>query len=408
MTVPMKQVSGGVSAPQGFRVAAGCAGLKRDPAQTDLALLASDCPASAAAVFTRNRVQAAPLQVCRKHLAGGRRVRAVVVNAGNANACNGEQGLTDAREMAAVTAQGLGVATEEVLVASTGVIGVPLPMERVRGGLSGLPGALRRSPESDEAAARAIMTTDTFPKLAAVEVELAGAAVRVGGMAKGSGMIHPDLATLLAFLTTDANVSPEFLDNAFRQVIDRTFNAVTVDGDTSTNDFAVILANGRAGNPPLVPGSSEAAAFVAALDAVAGQLARDVARDGEGATKLLTIEVVGAPDAAAARAVAKTVATSNLVKTAMFGADVNWGRILAAAGRAPADFDPARADVYLAGTLVARAGAGCPFDEEALKEQLRRNEIDIRLDLHQGEGRAVVWTCDLSYDYVRINGSYRT
>lgn len=404
----MRDVPGGVTAPQGFQAAAGCAGLKRDPSLSDLALVVSDSPAAAAAVYTRNRVKAAPLLVCREHLSGGRRVRAVVVNAGNANACTGEQGLADARAMAAETARGLGVAAEEVLVASTGVIGVPLPMETLRAGLAGLPAGLAQGPEADEAAARAIMTTDTFPKYHAVAVELDGVTARIGGMAKGSGMIHPDLATMLAFFTTDAAVSPEALEAAFRQAVEETFNAVTVDGDTSTNDFAVVFANGLAGNPPVAVGSPAYAAFFAALTEVAGKLARDIARDGEGATKFLTVEVVHAPSDGAARAIAKTVAGSNLVKTAMFGEDPNWGRILAAAGRAPADFDPDLADVYLAGTLVARAGQAASYDEAALKAELGRREIDIRFDMRQGEGRARVWSCDLSYDYVRINGSYRT
>lgn len=404
----MREIPGGATAPLGFRVAAGCAGLKRDPQLDDVALLVCDVPAAAAAVFTRNRVQAAPLAVCREHLAGGRLVRAVVVNAGNANACTGEQGLADARETAGAVAAWLGLSREEVLVASTGVIGVPLPMDKLLAGLAMLPARLGRSLEADSQAARAIMTTDTFPKLCAVEVELDGVPVRVGGMAKGSGMIHPDMATMLAFLTTDANVPSPVLETAFREVVGRTFNAITVDGDTSTNDSAFLLASGRAGNRPVTLGTAAYDAFVEALEEVAGRLARDIARDGEGATKFLTVEVAGAPNDGAAMAIAKTVATSSLVKTAMFGEDVNWGRILAAAGRAPADFDPAKADVYLAGTLVARAGAAVPFDETALQAELRRREIDLRLDLHQGGGRAVVWSCDLSCDYVRINGSYRT
>ncbi len=408
MDAAVKAIPGGVTAPRGFRAAAGCAGLKRDPSLNDLALVVSDVPAVAAAVFTRNRVKAAPLLVCQAHLAGGRRIRAVVANAGNANACTGGQGLADARATAAAVAQGLGVAAEEVLVASTGVIGVPLPLAKLQAGLAGLPGALDRSGAADEAAARAIMTTDTFPKFCAVEVELDGVPVRIGGMAKGSGMIHPDLATMLAFLTTDADLPPAVLDAAFREVVDRTFNAVTVDGDTSTNDFAVVLANGQAKNPPLIPGSPAHGAFLAALAEVAGKLARDIARDGEGATKFLTVEVVHAPSEEVARAVGRTVATSCLVKTAMFGEDPNWGRILAAAGRGPVDFDPGRTDVYLAGTLVARGGVAHPYDEAALKERLAEKEIAVRLDLNQGDGAATVWSCDLSYDYVRINGSYRT
>ncbi|MGE5552579.1 MAG: bifunctional glutamate N-acetyltransferase/amino-acid acetyltransferase ArgJ [Betaproteobacteria bacterium] len=408
MNPSVKSIPGGVTAPRGFRAAAGCAGLKRDPCLTDLALVVSDTPAAAAAIVTRNRVKAAPLLLCQQHLAGGRRVRAVVVNAGNANACTGEQGLAHAREMAALVAQGLGVATEEVLVASTGVIGVPLPMEKLRSGLAGLPETLERSAQADEAAARAIMTTDTSPKFHAVEVELEGVAVRVGGMAKGSGMIHPDLATMLAFLTTDADLPQVVLNSAFREVAGRTFNALTVDGDTSTNDFAVLLANGQAANPPIAPGSPAYAAFLAALEEVAGRLARDIARDGEGATKFLTVEVIHAPSDEAARAIAKTVAASCLVKTAMFGEDPNWGRILAAAGRGPVDFDPGRTDVYLAGTLVCRGGVAHPYDEAALKRRLGEKEIAVRLDLNQGGGAATVWSCDLSYDYVRINGSYRT
>ncbi|MGE5507575.1 MAG: bifunctional glutamate N-acetyltransferase/amino-acid acetyltransferase ArgJ [Chitinophagales bacterium] len=413
----LRSIPGGITAPLGFRAAAGCAGLKRQAGLADLAVIYSEVPAAVAAVFTRNRVQAAPIQVCREHLAAtGGTAQAVVVNAGNANACTGEQGLADARATAATVAAGLGLAPTAVLVASTGVIGVPLPLAKVKSGLAdllgeapaGRPPALARSPEIDDQVARAMMTTDTFPKFKAVEFSLDGVTARLGGVAKGSGMIHPDLATMLAFLTTDAVIPPGLLAQAFREEVDCSFNSITVDGDTSTNDTALLLANGQAGNAPLQAGTAAYDTFRSALAEVLGFLAREIARDGEGATKLLTIEVTGAASTEEARAIGRTVGTSNLVKTAMFGGDVNWGRILAAAGRAPAAVDPVRTDVYLAGTLVARGGQACPFDEATLAKKLEGKEIAIRLDLHQGTAAATVWSCDLSYDYVRINGSYRT
>ncbi|MDI3281564.1 MAG: bifunctional glutamate N-acetyltransferase/amino-acid acetyltransferase ArgJ, partial [Bacillota bacterium] len=371
----------------------------------DLAVLFSRAPAAAAGVFTRNRVQAAPILVSRRHLAGGR-ARAVVVNAGCANACTGEEGVRDAEEMAALTASHLGLRAEEVLVASTGVIGVRLPMEKIRVGIAQV--SRRLSPEGGQEAALAIMTTDTRPKACAVRVELGGVPVTIGGMAKGSGMIHPQMATMLAFLTTDAAVTQPALDRALRRAVNRTFNRLTVDGDTSTNDAVFLLANGLAGNRPLAEEEPELDRFTAALEAVAGFLARAIARDGEGATCLIEVRVEGAPDEEAAEAVARAVANSNLVKTAVFGRDPNWGRILCAVGYAPAEVDPGRADIYLGPVLVARAGSAHPFNEEEARAALSQEEVLIRIALHQGEASASVWTCDLSYDYVRINASYRS
>lgn len=401
---PYTWVEGGVTAPAGFLAGAVACGLKKS-GRLDLAVLFSRVPAAAAGVLTRNRVQAAPILVSRRHLAGGR-AQAVVVNAGCANACTGEEGVRDAEEMAALAASHLGLRAEEVLVASTGVIGVRLPMEKIRAGIA--QASQRLSPEGGEEAALAIMTTDTRPKVCAVRVELGGVPVTIGGMAKGSGMIHPQMATMLAFLTTDAAVALPALDQALRRAVNRTFNRLTVDGDTSTNDAAFLLANGLAGNRPLVEGDAELDRFTAALEAVAGFLARAIARDGEGATCLIEVRVEGAPDEEAAVAVARAVANSNLVKTAVFGRDPNWGRILCAVGYALAEVDPARADIYLGPVLVAQAGSAHPFNEEEARAALSQEEVLIRIALHQGEASASVWTCDLSYDYVRINASYRS
>lgn len=406
-TVGIKWAPGGVTAPRGFKAAGAAAGLKRAMGALDVAVLWSEAPARVAARFTRNLVQAAPIQVCREHLAATDGLaRAVAVNAGNANACTGLQGLADAREEAVLVAAHLGLTPEEVLIASTGVIGAPLPLAKVRSGLEAAVAELSASGGSD--AARAIMTTDKVPKEYAVEIQLGGATVRLGGMAKGSGMIHPNLGTMLAFLTSDVVIEPAALQAAFTEVVGRTFNAISVDGDTSTNDTALLLCNGLAGNAPVVAETPEYNLFVAALAEVAGHLAREMVRDGEGATKFITITVSGAPDNASAMQVAKSIATSSLVKTAFFGEDANWGRILAAAGYSGATFDPARVNIAIGGRAVARGGTAVAFSESDLKQVLSQRDIDVLVDLDQGSGHAAVWTCDLSYEYVKINGSYRS
>ncbi len=395
---------GGVTSARGYRAGAVMARIKPGSERPDLVLVCSDRPAAAAAAFTTNRVQAAPIQVDREHLEHGC-ARAVVLNAGNANACTGAQGVVDARRMCEVAAAALGVRAEEVLVCSTGVIGVPMPMPAVEAALPALANGL--TVDGGPAAARAIMTTDTVPKEVAVELAVADGAVRIGGMAKGAGMIAPHMATMLSVVTTDAVIGREALQALLAAAVERSFNCVTVDGDMSTNDTIIVLANG-AGGVDVGPGAPSHEAFAAALEHVCRQLARMVARDGEGATKLVPVQVQGALDEAEARRIGLSVANSNLVKTAIFGNDPNWGRILCAAGYAGVDFDPDQVEVSLCGVPIFRQGAGLPFDKAALSQAMRADEVVIRIDLQRGSAAAEVFTCDFSYDYVRINADYTT
>lgn len=393
----------GVTAPRGFLAAGVHAGLKRK--RKDVALIVSQTPAVAAGTFTTNQVKAAPVVLSAEHLKAGQ-ARAIVANSGNANACNGERGYADARRMAEYTAELLGIRTEEVLVASTGVIGLPLPMDKVEAGIRSACQAL--SPSGGDDAAEAILTTDTRTKQAAVEFDVDGVPVRIGGMAKGSGMIHPNMATMLAFLTTDAAVDPVFLQEALTRAVDETFNMISVDGDTSTNDMVLMLANGQADNPTVMSGSPAAERFSAALRALCLYLAKEIVRDGEGATKLVEIAVCGAPSTAAARTIARSISASNLVKTAIFGQDANWGRILAAAGYAGVPFEPEKVTIYLGDVRVAERGSALAFDEEAAARALGEKEVRITVDLGAGDYAATAWTCDMTYDYVKINASYRT
>jgi glutamate N-acetyltransferase/amino-acid N-acetyltransferase len=375
-------------------------------------LIYSEKPCAAAAVFTRNRVQAAPVLVSREHLKGGI-LRAVIANSGNANACTGEPGLAAARRMAELAAGEFAINVKETAVASTGVIGVPLPIAAIESSVSSLADSLRSDAAGHEAALEAIMTTDTRKKAGALELEIGGRAVRIGAMVKGSGMIHPNLATMLCFITTDAAASRELLDRALRRAVGRSFNRVTVDGDTSTNDTVIIMANGEAGNAPIEAEGPEYALFAEALEALCIKLARAMARDGEGATRLVAVSLKGAADEAAAETLAKAAASSSLVKAACFGADANWGRVLCALGYAGVDFDPDAVDVRFASAageiLVCKAGAAVPFSEEEAKKILSQEEIEIRIDLAGGgPGAATAWGCDLSYDYVKINGDYRS
>ena len=395
---------GGVTSARGYRAGAVMARIKPGSERPDLVLVCSDRPAAAAAAFTTNRVQAAPIQVDREHLEHGC-ARAVVLNAGNANACTGAQGVVDARRMCEVAAAALGVRAEEVLVCSTGVIGVPMPMPAVEAALPALANGL--TVDGGPAAARAIMTTDTVPKEVAVELAVADGAVRIGGMAKGAGMIAPHMATMLSVVTTDAVIGREALQALLAAAVERSFNCVTVDGDMSTNDTIIVLANG-AGGVDVGPGAPSHEAFAAALEHVCRQLARMVARDGEGATKLVPVQVQGALDEAEARRIGLSVANSNLVKTAIFGNDPNCGRILCAAGYAGVDFDPDQVEVSLCGVPIFRQGAGLPFDKAALSQAMRADEVVIRIDLQRGSAAAEVFTCDFSYDYVRINADYTT
>lgn len=401
--VAFTSIEGGVTAPKGFVAAGVHCGIKRK--RPDLALIVSDVPAAAAAVYTTNLVQAAPIHVTREHVAAGA-LRAVVANSGNANACTGEEGIADARRMAARAARAVGAAPEEVAVASTGVIGVRLPMDKVEAGIAAA--AAELGAENGEAAARAIMTTDTFPKEAAVRFALQGRTVTIGAAAKGSGMIHPNMATMLAFVTTDAAVEPEALRHVLARSAERTYNRVTVDGDTSTNDMLLMMANGVAGNEPLRLGDPDLDTFARALDRVNEELAKAIARDGEGATKLVEVRVRGAASEEDAARVAKSVAGSSLVKTAVYGNDANWGRILAAVGYAGVALDPNRVDISIGPVPVAKDGAGVPFDEAAAKEHLQSSEVLLTVDLKAGDGSAVAWTCDMTEQYIHINASYRS
>ena len=396
---------GNVCAPRGFRAAGALGGIKAESTKLDVALVASDRIASAAAVYTTNRVQAAPLHLCREYLQDGK-AHAVVLNSGNANACTGDQGLDNARAMSVQVGQGLGVRSEDVLVCSTGVIGVQLDMDAVQKGIAGVLSGLQD--DGGDAAAVAIMTTDTKPKTSALSLKIGDEIVHVGGMSKGSGMIAPNMATMLGVITTDANVPPDLLREILSLAVKRSFNCITVDGDMSTNDTVIALANGAAGGPPLEPNTSSSAALAEAIEMVCRDLARQIARDGEGATKLVSIEVVGAASEDEARQVGLSVANSNLVKTAVFGRDPNWGRILCAMGYAGVPMDPQDVAVYLCDTQIYGSGSGLPFNHKALVEAMSAADIPVVIDLASGTARAEIFTCDLSYDYVRINAEYTT
>ena len=400
----VKAIEGGVSAPSGFRSAGVACGIKKTGAP-DLALIASDGPASGAAVFTTNKAQAAPVLVSKARLhASGGRSQVVVINAGCANACTGPEGLATAEAMADAAARACGVEPSRVLVASTGVIGVALDRERVASGIAAAKASLSR--EGGPAAARAIMTTDPFPKEAAVEIATGGGTFRVGGIAKGSGMIEPLMATMLGVVTTDAAVEPALLQRALIAVTDVTFNAITVDGECSTNDCVFAIANGASG---VSLGEQDFSLLVEALRLVCEPLAIGIVRGGEGATKLVTVEVTGAATDLEAKRAARAIANSPLVKTAVHGADPNWGRLVAVAGRAGVEFNLDRARVRI-GDVELFAG-GRPFDERSAEasSHLQRHDVSLRVDLGTGgNGAARMWTCDLSADYVKINAEYRT
>ena len=406
----IRAIDGGITAPSGFRAAGVACGIKRapaagQPAALDLALVTAAAPASAAGVFTTNRAVAAPVVLSREQLRrSGGRASAIVINSGCANACTGAGGDAVARQMAEAAAAAVGCAVDEVLVASTGVIGVALDITKVRAGVASAARAL--GVDGSAAATRAIMTTDPFPKSYAVEVETAHGTFRVGGMAKGSGMIEPRMATMIGVLTTDAAVAPAVLSRALTRVCDETFNAITVDGECSTNDCVFALASGVSG---VTVADADISALVEGLRAVAGHLAREIVRGGEGATKLVTITVTGAASVADARLAARTVANSPLVKTAIHGGDPNWGRLVAAAGRSGAEFAIGRASVSIGD--VPLFVMGVPHDERAddAARVLANRDITITIDVGAGgSGEATMWTCDLSAEYVRINGEYRT
>lgn len=401
----MKDIPGGITAARGFRAAGLHCGVKKS--RKDLSLVVSDSPASGAVVLTTNKVQAAPVLVCREQTERSRVFRAIVVNSGNANACTGERGMSDAWAMVDTTASALGIAREEVLVSSTGVIGQFLPIAAITGGIQKAPASLSR--EGGRAAAEAIMTTDTFVKEYALEFDLGGTRVRMGGMAKGSGMIAPNMATMLAFVSTDAAVAPEVLRTALSRASDRSFNRISVDGDTSTNDMVAVLANGASGAGPLTRAAgADYEAFYGALERVLLALSKMIVRDGEGATKFIEITVNGAADEECAVRAARAIANSNLVKTAIHGEDANWGRIIAAVGYSGVDFDPARVEISFGPVPILRPNYAIDFSEEDAKKVLGQKDITITVDLHQGNGSASFWTCDLTGEYVAINANYRT
>ena len=404
----MKLIPGGVCAAKGFLANGIHCGIRKNRTKRDLALIYSQVPAAAAAVYTTNLVKGAPLLVTREHLKDGR-AQAVICNSGNANTCNAD-GIEIAEKMSALTAAQLGISPDDIVVASTGVIGQPLNLVPIENGIPSLAAGL--TTDGGAAAGEAIMTTDTVMKEVAVEFTLGDKVCHLGGIAKGSGMIHPNMATMLVFLTTDAAISPEMLQKALSGDIANTFNMVSVDGDTSTNDMVTVLANGKAGNETITGEGADFNTFMQALNTVTVHLCRLIAGDGEGATKLLECHVTGADDLATAKTVAKSVICSSLLKAAMFGADANWGRVLCAIGYSGADVNVSRVDVAFRsakGTIpVCENGAGIDFSEEIAKEILLEKEIEILISVGDGAFGATAWGCDLTYDYVKINGDYRT
>ncbi len=404
----VKIIDGGVCAAKGFLASGVHCGVRKNRTKKDISLIYSETRATAAAVYTTNLVKGAPLTVTKRHLADGH-AQAVICNSGNANTCNAN-GVEIAEEMSALTAKALGIAADDIVVASTGVIGQPLSIEPIAAGIPMLKDALTK--DGSDAAAEGIMTTDTAKKEIAVEFTVGGKTCRIGGIAKGSGMIHPNMATMLVFITTDVKISAEMLQKALSSDIKNTFNMISIDGDTSTNDMVTVLANGMAENAEITAEGEDFAAFMEALNTVNVYLCRSIAGDGEGATKLLECKVTGAKDEDTAKTVAKSVICSSLLKAAMFGADANWGRVLCAIGYSGADVDVNAVDVTFRSAkgdvLVCKDGAGVDFSEEKAKEILLEKEIEILVSLGNGTGEATAYGCDLTYDYVKINGDYRT
>ncbi|HEV2182649.1 MAG TPA: bifunctional glutamate N-acetyltransferase/amino-acid acetyltransferase ArgJ [Candidatus Acidoferrales bacterium] len=393
--------------PRGFEFSAVACGLKESG--LDLGLIVSEMPAAAACVFTTNLVKAAPVLISQTHLRrSAERMRAIIVNSGNANCATGAVGLTASRSTAALVARTFHCKPEQILVCSTGVIGLPLRVEHILRAVPSLAASRSTRPESFAQFTRAIMTTDTRSKFAAAECRIGGKLVRVLGCAKGAGMIHPNMATMLAFVVTDAAASPIVLRRALRSAVGGTFNAISVDGDTSTNDTLALLANGAGGAPEIRAGSADYRKFLGALESVCRSLALQIVADGEGAHRVVEIEVRGAPSGRAADEVARTIANSPLVKTALAGGDPNWGRILAAAGRSGVRFNPDRVEIRMAGILMCRNGLAHFFDERTAHRKLLAAHVPIVVNLGAGNGTARIWTCDFTGDYVRINASYRS
>jgi glutamate N-acetyltransferase/amino-acid N-acetyltransferase len=407
----LKEIKGGVCAPKGFMAGGIRCGIKESSRKKDLALIYSEKPCTAAAMYTTNKVKAASVQESCKNTANGK-LRAIIANSGNANACTGQQGIINAQQMMQLAAGILAVSPQEIVVASTGVIGVPLPIGKIENGIEALKTSLRNDEQGHTDALEAIMTTDIRKKEIAVEVLIDGKPVRFGIMAKGSGMIHPNMATMLVFITTDAVIPSDVLDESLKCAVKKSFNRLTVDGDTSTNDMIVIMANGEAGNQNITNGSADCKIFSETLESICITITRMMARDGEGATKLVTVTVNGAKNEETAEILAKSVISSSLVKTACFGADANWGRILCAMGYSGADFAPEKTEICFTGKKgsiqVCKNGEYFSFSEEKAREILLEEEIEISITLQEGNGKASVWGCDLSYDYVKINGDYRS
>ena len=406
----MNEINGGVCAPKGFRAGGIWCGIKATSKKRDLALIYSEKSCAAAGIFTQNLVKAASVLVSQKHLTHGT-LRAIIANSGNANACTGEAGMEAAKKMAELAADLFAINPREVAVASTGVIGVPMPIGAIENSIEALGNSLSSDASGHEAALEAIMTTDTRKKSGAAEIMIGGKPVRIGAMVKGSGMIHINMATMLGFITTDAAISRGLLDEALRRAAAHSFNRVTVDGDTSTNDTLIIMASGAAENPLIETKNADFEIFAEALESLCVKLAKAMARDGEGATKLLSVTVF-ASDEKSAENLARSVASSSLVKAAIFGADANWGRVLCALGYSGTDFDPGLVDVEFCAKpgkiRVCGNGAALPFSEDLAKKILSEEEIEIIINTGSQSGKATVWGCDLTYDYVKINGDYRS
>ena len=410
MAISYHEIEGGVCAVKGFQAAGIHCGIRKNQSKKDLALIYCEKRCHAAAVYTTNKVKGAPITVCKEHLLDGM-AQAVIVNSGNANTCNAD-GVEKANRMCELVAGALGIEEKDVLIGSTGVIGMVLDLEPIERGIPQLVSQLTDAPSGSADCVHAMMTTDLNPKEIAIECEIGGKTVHIGGVAKGSGMIKPNMATMLSFATTDVAISSAMLQKAVTLSVGDTFNMVSVDGDTSTNDTYAVLASGLAGNREITEENEDFRAFTEALTVVNRYLAREMARDGEGATKLIECNVLGAPDRLNAKKIALSVISSSLFKAAMFGADANWGRVLCAMGYADAQFDITKCSVTFsspAGSIqVCRDGAGIPFDEDKAKEILLQKEITVDIDLFDGDAQATAWGCDLTYDYVKINGDYRS
>lgn len=402
------KINGSVTAPKGFTAYGTYCGIRKNRSKKDLALISSQALCDAAAVYTQNKVKGAPILVTQEHLRNGK-ASAILCNSGNANTCNAD-GVYIAHEMCTAAGRALCIPAEDVIIASTGVIGQPLPLEPIVNAIPELVRGLDK--DGGTYAAQAIMTTDTHEKSIAVEFNMGGRTCRIGAIAKGSGMINPNMATMLCFITTDVNIDAAVLSKALKDCADTTFNMVSVDGDTSTNDMVCVLASGLAQNARITGETEDYAGFCQALESVMKYLAREIARDGEGATKLIECRVSGARDYGTARAVAKTVISSNLFKAAIFGSDANWGRVLCAIGYAPADIDVSLIDVTFesvgGAVRVCKKGRGLDFDEDMARSVLVRDEVLVNVNLNSGESAATAWGCDLTYDYVKINGDYRS